>query len=241
MNSKRYVTAILLAAGEGRRATNGVHAERPKPKQFLELAGEPMLLHPLRCLDSHPWIDSIVVVLPAERDRSIDQAIALPKVCSVIDGGETRQASLGAGLICIPDETAIVVVHDAARPLLQPLQLDSAIEALDGSCEGAMCAIRVDDALKEVSQESVLLRSLPRTGVWRAQTPQAFERGPLEEALVAADASGVLAEDCSELLLRSGFKVRVVEGDASNLKVTFANDLVLAESLLSARAERLSP
>jgi len=236
MISNRYVTAILLAAGEGQRATNGPD-ERSTPKQFLELAGEPLLMHPLRCLDSHPLIDAVVVVLPAARDLSIDHLIALPKVCSVTDGGDTRQASLGVGLICIPDETAIVVVHDAARPLLQPKHLDATLEALDGSCEGAMCALPLDDAIKEVSQDRLLLRSLPRTGVWRAQTPQAFEREPLEESLVAADASGVVAEDCSDLLLRSGFRVRVVDGDSSNLKVTFARDLVLAESLLRARAE----
>lgn len=237
MSSKRYVTAILLAAGEGQRAMDGVYAERLTPKQFLELAGEPMLLHPLRCLDSHPRIDAIVVVLPAERDRSIDEAIALPKVCSVTDGGETRQASLGAGLICIPDETSVVIVHDAARPLLKPRQLDLVLDALDGTFEGAICAIPVDDAIKEVSQERVLLRSLPRTGVWRAQTPQAFELRALEESLVTADASGIISEDCSELLLRSGFRVRVVDGDPSNLKVTVPNDLALAEYLMKVRAE----
>lgn len=222
-----FVTAILLAGGSGKRI-GGV------PKQFLDVGGRPMLVHSLLALEATARVSAVVVVLPEVSPPFVGEAIALPKVRSVAIGGSTRQASLGEGLICIPDETAVVLVQDAARPLLTPGLVDRVLDGFDGSCEGVVCAIPVDDALKSVSlADQTVLESRSRSSLWRAQTPQAFLRACLEDSLARADARGLASEDCSEMAVRAGYKVRVVRGDRGNLKVTEQEDLRLCEALLA--------
>lgn len=230
--SRRSACALLMAAGRSERFGGDL------PKQFLELAGEPMLIHSIRAFSSTDEVDSIVVVLPQQRPAFVDEAIGLPKVVSVAAGGATRQASLGRGLVCVPDETSVVVVHDAARPLVRPALIRSVLEGLGGSFDGIICGLAVEDALKEVSRDHEILRSRSRGGLWRAQTPQAFAREPLEGALARADAEGIACDDCSELLTRAGYRVGVVPGDPWNLKATGPEDLALLESLLARRALR---
>lgn len=231
MSEADFVTAILLAAGRGSRAGSEL------PKQFLELAGRPMLLHPIETLRASARVSALVIVLPEERPPAIDEALDLPEVASITAGGPERQSSLGEGMVCIPDETSIVLVHDAARPLLRPELIDRVLDALDGAHHGAICAVAVDDAIKEVSADSEILAAKARNGLWRAQTPQAFLRESLEDALARTEADGVSCEDCSEMLTRAGYRVKVVEGDPWNLKVTLPKDLSLAEYILRARKE----
>lgn len=231
MTGRDYVTAILLAAGRGERAGAQIS------KQFLDLAGRPMLVRPLETLDASPRVSSIVVVVPEERGLFDDEVRHLRKVSSIASGGATRQASLAEGMTCIPEETSVVLVHDGARPLLRPELIDRVLDALDGSHHGAVCALAVEDAIKEVSIEGEIVAARPRTHLQRAQTPQAFLRGSLEDALARAIADGAECEDCSEMLTRAGYRVKVVEGDPWNIKVTFAKDIYLAESILRARAE----
>lgn len=224
-----FVTAIVLAGGTGERLGGEV------PKQFLDLAGDPMLVHSLSTFQGSKPVDAVVVVLPESRPRFIDQMIAMPKVCSVTNGGETRQASLGQGLHCLPDETDVVMVHDAARPLMRDSLVHRVLEGLTGSVHGAIPGIPIEDSMKEISLSKQVLRTRSREGIWRAQTPQAFLRGPLEDSLARADAEYFVADDCSELLLRAGYTVVAVEGDAWNLKVTRPLDLALCERILESR------
>jgi 2-C-methyl-D-erythritol 4-phosphate cytidylyltransferase len=224
--SRPFVTAVVLAGGSGERLGS-------VPKQFIDLAGRPVLIHALLAFEATPEVAATVVVLPPERPAFIDRELSLPKVRSVTTGGPTRQASLGEGLICLPEETDVVLVHDAARPLVQPALITRVIEGVDASHEGALPAIPVEDALKEVTTEGLVVGRRARTGLWRAQTPQAFRRDCIEDALARADADGLVCEDCSEMAVRAGYRVQVVAGDPRNLKITRKEDLQVLEALLA--------
>lgn len=229
MTFRGTATAVLLAAGAGERAGGDL------PKQFLQLGDRPMMSHSLAALAGADEVASIVVVLPSERPSFIEDELNHEKITSIAEGGPTRQASLAEGLICIPDEASVVLVHDAARPLLTTGLTSRVLNGLSDHFDGAISAIRMEDALKEVTGVGEVVRGLPRRGLWRAQTPQAFERSALEDSLSRADAEGRVCEDCSEMLVRSGYRIRAVPGEVSNLKVTTMADLKLAETLLGAR------
>jgi 2-C-methyl-D-erythritol 4-phosphate cytidylyltransferase len=235
MIRRPFVTAVVLAGGSGVRFGADV------AKQFLDLAGQPMLTHALAAFERSPEVAATIVVLPVERPPFVDLALGgLAKLASVTNGGPTRQASLSEGLVCLPDETEIVLVHDAARPAVQPSLIARVVDALgddeddlDVPYDGAIPAIPVDDALKEVTEEGLVVGRRARAGLWRAQTPQGFRRECLEDALARADAEGILCEDCAEMAVRAGYRIRTVPGDPTNLKATRREDLRLLEALLA--------
>lgn len=230
MTGRPFVTAVVLAGGSGERLGSAV------AKQFLDLAGRPMLAHALLAFERTPEVTATVVVLPPDRPAFVDHELTtLPKVWSVTDGGPTRQASLGEGLVCLPDESDIVLVHDAARPAVQPSLVARVLDGLDATYDGAVPAIPIEDALKEVTNEGLVVGRRSRAGLWRAQTPQGFRRECIEDALARADAEGILCEDCAEMAVRAGYRVRVVPGDPGNLKATRMEDLRLLEALLAGR------
>lgn len=202
-------------------------------KQFVDLAGKPVIVHSLLAIEAAPEIDAIVMVLPVDRPGFIEQEIASSKVCSITNGGESRQASLSQGLVCLPEQTDIVVVHDAARPLVRPELVARVVRGIQAGHHGCISGLPMDDAVKEVSASGEIFGSRSKNGLWRAQTPQAFLRTPLEDALARADAEGIEAEDCSELLVRAGYRVSTVEGDVLNIKVTRPKDLWLCENILT--------
>ena len=226
------VTAVVLGGGAGSRFGSET------PKQFFDLAGRPMFHHCLEALSNSPEVDAIVLVLPASGDEF--ESYEGPKMSAVVSGGATRQDSLSEGLVCIAEEVAVVLVHDAARPLLTPNLVSKVLAGLGPGVDGAIAALPVEDALKEVSADGLLLGGRPRAGVWRAQTPQAFIRDVLEDALVRSQAEGRYADDCSEMVIRAGGVVRAVPGDPANVKVTTAADLRLCESLLAGKQPQTS-
>ncbi|MGH2731716.1 MAG: 2-C-methyl-D-erythritol 4-phosphate cytidylyltransferase [Actinomycetota bacterium] len=228
MRNEAHVCAVLLGAGQGLRAGGKT------PKQFLPLAGRPMLVHSLLAFEQTRRVLSVVVVLCGQRPPGLEAAISLPKVRSVVTGGETRQQSLAKGVSGLPPEASIVLVHDAARPLVRPALIERVLDGLDEDHEGAILAVPLEDAVKEVSEEGELLGSRDRGGLWRAQTPQAFFRDPLEDALARNLTEGVVHDDCSALAATAGYRVRVVMGEPSNLKATRPVDLMLCETLLRA-------
>lgn len=223
------VTAVLLAAGSGQRA--GSHIA----KQFLHLAGESMLNHSLRVLDGCPGIDSIVVALPEDSATWPAKMDHFEKVVARTKGAATRQASLGRALEHVPEKTSVVVVHDAARPMLTAALVDTLLSAFDGDCDGVIPGIPLEDTIKKVSRQMFVTESVDRNDVWRVQTPQVFDCAVLRKALNDAVAADVDATDCSYLLTRAGRRVRVVPGDPQNFKVTHPGDLVLAEAVLVRR------
>ena len=219
------VWAILAAAGRGDRL--GLD----RPKAFAPLNDRPLIAEPLERLDASDWIERIVIAAPPEWEEPcilVAEEIAAGKVAETVTGGEARSESVRNALAEIPDEAAIVLVHDAARPLVIDEVIERVITALDDGWDGAVPALPISDAVKRVDGEAVS-ETLDRRGLVAVQTPQAFVASVLRQAL-AGDVSS--APDCASLVEARGGRVRVVEGDRRLVKVTEPSDLELVASWL---------
>ena len=220
---------VIVAAGQGTRLGAGV------PKQYLPLGGVPMLLRALRPFTSHPEVAHTVVVLPAADAAHPPAWLAevLGGTLSVTGGGAERRDSVACGLAALPAACAVVLVHDAARPFVDQAII-SAVAAVARTGEGAVPAIPVGDTLKQVAagEGGRILRTVPRDGLFRAQTPQGFPRRVLQEAHARAPRGGGAATDDALLVEQAGVPVRVVPGSARNFKITTEDDLRIAERLL---------
>ncbi|HEX2178523.1 MAG TPA: 2-C-methyl-D-erythritol 4-phosphate cytidylyltransferase [Actinomycetota bacterium] len=226
-----HVTAIVLAAGTGQRVGSDI------PKQFLPLGGRPMIQLSLDVFQASPAVDAIVVALPAGDTSGHPELDGFDKIAARVPGGDTRQASLKQALAHLPEGTDTVMVHDAARPLVGAGLVVDLLAALAGDCDGAIPAIPLEDTIKRVSEDRLVEQEMDRSGIWRVQTPQVFRRTALEDSVGRAIASGLEATDCSQMLTSAGYRVKVVEGDPLNFKVTRAADLWLAEQVLASREE----
>jgi 2-C-methyl-D-erythritol 4-phosphate cytidylyltransferase len=223
------VGVVIVAAGRGARLGGDV------PKQFLPLAGVPMLLRSMRPFTSHPDVLHTVLVLPADVVKEPPAWLAphLGANLTAVAGGAERSDSVAAGLAALPSGAHLVLVHDAARPLASRALLDRVIGAARTGA-GAVPVVPVADTIKQLdaAQPGMVVRTVPREQLVRAQTPQAFPRRLLEEAHAQARRGGVRGTDDAALLERMGAPVVAVPGDPANLKVTDADDLALAEWLL---------
>lgn len=218
------VWAILAAAGSGERL--GLD----RPKAFASLNDRPLVAEPLERLDGSEWIEGIVVAAPPEWEEPcilVAEELAAGKVAETVTGGASRSESVRAALAEVPEEATVVLVHDAARPVLEEAVIERLITALDG-WDAAVPVLPIADAVKRVDGESVT-ETLDRTGLVTVQTPQAFVASTLREAL-AGDVSN--APDCASLVEARGGRVRAVEGDPRLLKVTTPADLELVASWL---------
>lgn len=226
------VGAVVPAAGRGERLPGAA------PKQFRPLAGMPLLWHPLYRLAQSGVVGAIVLVVPPGSLRAIELPPALGLPLQVIEGGARRQDSVERGLLVLPPGVEWAVVHDGARPLLPPGLVRA---CLAGAQEtgAALAALPISDTVKRGGAGGFAEGTLPREGLWLAQTPQAARRELLEKALRAAREAGREGTDEAALLEAIGVRVRLVPGDPVNLKVTRAEDLALAEAYLAlAGAER---
>ncbi len=218
--------ALLVAAGAGERL--GID----RPKAFAVLAGRPLLAESLDRLDRCPWVDAIVVAAPPDWEEPailLSEELATTKVVSCVTGGATRAESVRAALADVPDEALVVLVHDAARPLVDDAVVERVLAPLSEGFDGVVPALPVPDTLKRVEGSSVV-ETEARDGLVVAQTPQAFVAAALRGAY-AGDLSD--ATDCASLVERAGGRVTVVEGDPRLLKVTTPEDLALVEALLA--------
>ena len=227
--------AVIVAAGSGERAGGPLAGE---PKQYREIAGVRMLLRAIRPFASHAAVGPIVVVLP-EADASHPPAWLAPLLSdrlTVAAGGASRQQSVANGLARLPATATIVLVHDAARPFADADIIDRVlgVAALGAA---AIPGVPVSDTIKETDTAGLVTRSLPRDRLVSVQTPQAFPRQMLETAhqRARAEATAAPASDDATLCERLGFPVRVVPGNARNLKITTAADFVVAEALANGR------
>lgn len=219
------VWALVVAAGAGERL--GID----RPKAFAVLGGRPLLAESLDRLDRSPWIDAIVVAAaPGWEEPSIllSEELATTKVVSCVTGGATRAESVRAALADVPEEALVVLVHDAARPLVDDSVIERVLGRLGEGFEGVVPALPVSDTVKRV-EHGVVTETVARDDLVAAQTPQAFLAPALRRAF-AADLAG--ATDCASLVERTGGRVAVVEGDRRLLKVTTLEDLALVESWL---------
>jgi 2-C-methyl-D-erythritol 4-phosphate cytidylyltransferase len=216
------VWAVLVAAGRGERLGD------ERPKAFARLGGRVLVAESLERLDASEWIDSIVVVAPPEWEEAVivlAEELALGKVGSCVPGGETRAESVRAGLAEVPEDADVILVHDAARPLVTDEVIERLIVALGEGYDGAVPAVPVSDTIKRVRDGQVV--ETPDRGEFvSVQTPQAFV-GPVLRA-----AAGGEGTDCASLVEAKGGRIRVVEGDPHLLKITTPADLALVESWL---------
>ncbi len=220
------VGVVLVAGGSGTRTAS------PELKQFRWVAGKPMLLHSVQRFQARADVAMVVCVLPRSHvgdpppwlfQSDLDRLL-------ISVGGPTRQASVENGLQDLPSHVSIVVVHDAARPLVSEATIDGVIaEARAG--RGAVAALPVVDTLKEVGEDGRIVRTVERTRLWRAQTPQAFPRAMLVRAHDAARRDHVSATDDAALCERIGIPVVVVRGSERALKITDESDFARADAL----------
>jgi 2-C-methyl-D-erythritol 4-phosphate cytidylyltransferase len=215
----------------------GQRLERPRAKQFLHLCGEPVVVHALKAFEQCPQVDRVLLVLPeTDRDAFADllPAFGMKKVSQIVAGGRERQDSVWHGLQMVDlDHTEIVAVHDGVRPLITPAQISRVIDQARRS-GAAILAIPVTDTLKEVEADQVI-KTLDRRRLYLVQTPQAFRAEILIDAYQRAYAEGLRATDDAALVEQGGGSVSVVEGSHDNLKITWPEDLALAEFLLKRR------
>jgi 2-C-methyl-D-erythritol 4-phosphate cytidylyltransferase len=239
------VAALLLGAGRGERyrASLGDSPERTLPKALLPkalvwLGGRPLLVRAAEALAAAPEVSRVVPVVAAEilgdLERLAPALFRLAKLAAPVAGGAERQDSVRAGLAALPGSVRLVAVHDAARPLVRPEDVSRVIREAE-RFGAAILAVPIPDTVKRV-RGGRIVETPPRSECWAAQTPQVFRVDWLREALAKAEADGVRGTDDAALVERLGVEVRVVEGPASNLKITTAADLALAEALL--RSER---
>ncbi len=219
------VWAILVAAGRGERL--GLD----HPKAFAKLGEDPLLAEPLRRLDDSEWVDAIVLVAPPgweEPSILLAEELGCGKVSACVAGGETRADSVRAGLAEVPEDAVVVLVHDAARPLLPEAVIERVLAPLSDGWDGAVPGVPVSDTLKRVGADGAVLETVERDSLYAVQTPQAFPADVLRRAL----AGGVDATDCAGLVEAAGGRVKVVPGDPQLLKVTTTDDLAKIASWL---------
>ena len=219
------VWAVLAAAGRGERLGSD------RPKAFARLGDRPLLAESLERLEESGWIDAIVIAAPPDWEEPsilVAEEIAATKVSSAVTGGESRSESVRLALEEVPEEAAVVLVHDAARPLLPEEVIERVLTPLSEGWDGVVPAVPLADTVKRVEGDRVV-ETLPRDDLVAVQTPQAFLADTLRRA-VSGDVSS--ATDCASLVESQGGRVKVVEGDPRLLKVTDAHDLALVESWL---------
>lgn len=229
-NKKPFLTAVILAAGEGRRMNS------PVRKQNIEILGESVLLRSISVFDSSDLVDAVVAVVRGDEAEELGRSLfgRFKKLVAVVEGGECRQESARNGFLSIPDNTEYVAIHDAARCLVTHKIIEdvfsSAIE------HGAASAGRMaTDTVKRISQDGKITETLDRASLFLAATPQMFERGIYERAL--SDSANSLREltDDNMLVERIGVSVAAVDTGAENIKITTAEDIPLAEYILKRR------
>ncbi len=218
--------AILVAAGSGERLGAG------RPKAFVALGGRVLLAASLERLDASEWIDAVVVAVPADWEEAaivLAEELVASKVAAVVTGGATRGDSVRAALAEIPDDALVVIVHDAARPLVDDAVIGRVLAPLAEGYDGVVPGLPLADTVKRV-EGGVVTETVDRSALVTVQTPQAFTATALRAAY-RGDAP-LDATDCASLVEARGGRIRVVAGDVRLLKITTTADLALVESWL---------
>jgi 2-C-methyl-D-erythritol 4-phosphate cytidylyltransferase / 2-C-methyl-D-erythritol 2,4-cyclodiphosphate synthase len=214
---------ILLGAGAGRRLGAA------EPKALLSIGGRPMLGIAAAAAAASPLVGGLVVTFPPGwegRARACVEDLGVP--VDLVEGGDSRQASVGAALAKVPGQVGIVAVHDAARPFASPELFARVIQAVADGADGAVPVLAVTDTVLRVRGETVE-GTEPRDELALGQTPQAFRRSVLREARAKADVAGASFTDDASMLRWAGFDVRAIPGDPANVKITTIADLAHAD------------
>jgi 2-C-methyl-D-erythritol 4-phosphate cytidylyltransferase len=212
------VWAVLAAAGSGERLGED------RPKAFARLGALPLLAESMRRLDETDWVESIVIAAPPGWEEPailLAEELGAGKVSAVVAGGATRAESVRLGVAEVPGDAAVILVHDAARPILDEAVIERVLAPLSEGWDGVVPALAVPDTVKRVSGDEVV-ETLDRSELVAVQTPQAFLADVLRRAVEGGEAS-----DCATLVERAGGRVKWVEGDPRLIKVTTRQDLAL--------------
>jgi 2-C-methyl-D-erythritol 4-phosphate cytidylyltransferase len=223
------VWAVIVAAGRGERL--GLD----RPKAFAKLNDRPLLAESLERLEWSDWIDSIVVAAPPDWEEPVillAEELGCGKVAAAVPGGDTRAGSVRAALAEVPDDATVVLVHDAARPLLAEDVIERLLTTLNEGWDGVVPGLPISDTVKRVDGDQVV-ETVDRDALVISQTPQAFLWPALREAAAGAED----ATDCSALVEARGGRVKVVPGDPRLVKITDQADLELVERWLSPATE----
>jgi 2-C-methyl-D-erythritol 4-phosphate cytidylyltransferase len=223
---------VIVAAGEGERLGTDL------PKAFVPVAGRRMVAWSIDAMRASERVSTIIVVAPRGRVEWAEAALGREAShVEVVEGGATRAVSVARGVAEVPGRTSVVVVHDAARPLLGPALVRRVLDGIGGA-DGAIAAQRVSDTLKSSSGDERIGRTVSREGLWAAQTPQAFRADPFRDAIARAVADGSIDRmtDCAAIMEAAGRPVNLVASDEPNLKITTRGDLAMVEALLSSAA-----
>ncbi|CAB4736351.1 MAG: 2-C-methyl-D-erythritol 4-phosphate cytidylyltransferase [Actinobacteria bacterium] len=230
MTAEGRTAAIVPAAGRGERLGPGA------PKALRLLGGAPLLVHAVRALSASHAVGLIVLAVPADQIDEVRVLLDEPGLATeivIVAGGETRQESVSLALLALPDHIEVVLVHDAARPLV-PAELVAAVAAAVHAGNPAVVpGMPLVDTIKRVDDEGHVVVTVDRDVLRAIQTPQGFNRRLLESAHARAD--GGLATDDAGLVEMAGERVLVIPGHEEGFKVTRPIDLVLAEALLARR------
>jgi 2-C-methyl-D-erythritol 4-phosphate cytidylyltransferase len=211
------VWAVLVAAGRGERLGDD------RPKAFARLGELPLLAEPLRRLDESGWVDEIVVVVPSDWEEPailLAEELGAAKVAAAVTGGDTRTASVRAGVAEVPADADVILVHDAARPLVSDDVIGRVLGALGEGFDGAVPGLPLQDTLKRVDH-GVVVETLARDSLVAVQTPQAFVASVFRACVDSTQS----ATDCAALVEAGGGRIKVVPGDERLLKVTTRADL----------------
>ncbi|MEE8432332.1 MAG: 2-C-methyl-D-erythritol 4-phosphate cytidylyltransferase [Candidatus Desulfatibia sp.] len=224
------VSTVIVAAGKGLRMNHSV------PKQYLLIAGRPVLGHTLLVFDACELIDEVFVVVSEEDfgfcQNTLIAPLNLKKKINLVRGGTERQDSVYNGLRALSPKTDTVVIHDGVRPFVGPEELAACITAAEetGAC---ILGIPVSDTLKHVEKSGHIEQTLARDNIWMAQTPQVFQYELILKAHEAARRDGFRGTDDALLLERLGIDVKIIPGSKTNIKITTPQDLALAEAILT--------
>ena len=222
------VSVVFPAAGQAHRMQVGLN------KVFLTLAGKPMLLRTLLTFSKVPDVGELIVAVGADEVEPVTSLLGRVKGLApwrVVEGGKERQYSIRNGLALVSEEADIVLVHDAARPLIRRDTIEELIRVV--RAEGAaIIAVPEKNTIKIAAEDGTVAATPPRSSLWQVQTPQGFRKDILMEANRKADEDGFLGTDDASLVERLGVPVRIVRGEYSNIKVTTPEDMVVAEAIL---------
>ena len=223
------ISAIIPAAGKGRRMGGSIS------KQFLSVNRKPVLIYTLEMISSLKIIDEIILVLPEDKvawgEKEIKRKYRINKILKIIKGGKERQDSVYEGLKEVDKNSDVVVVHDGVRPFFYPEIIKEAIPFLK-VFDGVIEALPVHDTVKEVSGKGIVLKTLEREKLYRAQTPQIFNYSILKKAFVCAFDKKYYATDEAGLVESVGGKIKILEGSRYNIKITNKDDLLLAKVII---------
>ena len=211
--------AIIVAGGQGKRMG--------RPKQFLAIAGKPMIEWTLSAFQKSKVVDGVIVVV-AENDLSRARRLRFSKIIDVVAGGKERQDSVRNGLRALPSAAEIVLVHDGARPAVTPKMIEAAVRG--ARRHGAVVlGVPVKDTTKKVKPNAEIIETVNREDLWQAQTPQAFRASILKKAY--ARARGKFTDDAM-LVEKLGLPVKMIMGSYKNIKVTAPEDLGMIGTFL---------